>query len=188
MTGRVPWFEELAGESHEMAEVLARGAFPPIRGTSSAFMRGTHAQDSGYDRMRYAAAAAAGVDTNGRRYLSGLARYPNDPEAWVSDLSDVGRVVRERGWNCEGALDVTSFPQGVVADLVPDYDVAPDILEGRVEAELEPYDPPDRTDRRAADARERLIAELTGRVDLSPEPKVSAYEDPFEFPGMEPED
>jgi hypothetical protein len=171
-----------------MAEVLAPGAFPAIRGPSSGFMRGTHAQDSGYDRMRYAAAAAAGVDTNGKRYLSGLARYPNDPEAWVSDLSDVGRVVRERGWNCEGALDVTSFPQGVVADMVPDYDVAPDILEGRVEAELEPYDPPDRTARRAADARDRAAAQLTGRVDLSPKPRVAPYDDPFGRPGMEPED
>jgi hypothetical protein len=171
-----------------MAEVLALGAFPAIRGTSSAFMRGTHAQDSGYDRMRYAAAEAAGVDTHGKRYLSGLARYPNDPEAWVSDLSDVGRVVRERGWNCEGALDVTSFGPGPARDVPPDYDVAPDIVDARVEVELEPYDPPDRTGRRAADARERLIAELTGRVDLSPEPKVAPYEDPFECPGMEPED
>src|SRR5215831_11419922 len=106
-----------AGESPRLAEVLAMGAFPGIRGTSSTFMRGTHAQDSGYDDYRYRAAAALGVDTNGKHYLSGLARYPNDPEAWVSDLSDVARVVRGRGWNCEGAVDIECFERGVPGEL-----------------------------------------------------------------------
>ena len=182
------WRMRLEGQSHNMAELLATRSFPGVRGTSSAFMKGTHAQDSGYDAMRYRAAAAQGVDTNGKRYLAGLARYPNDPEAWVSGLSDVRRVCEARGWNCEGAVDVSSYEADGSGELARDYEVADDIVEQRLAAELEPYDAGDRTPRRTEDLRDRAVSELSGRVDLDPEPRVAPYDDPFTRPGMEPDE
>jgi hypothetical protein len=116
--------------------------------------------------------------------VTGLARFPNDPEAWVSDLSDVRLVVEARGRNCEGAVDVTSFEQGTRPPDEP-YRVAADIVEQRVADVLEPYDPADRGGHLAADAREQAESVLSGRVDLAPEPKVADYEDPFALEGME---
>lgn len=57
-------------------------------------------------------ATAAGVDTTGRVYLSGLAAYPGDPRAWVGSRGEVQKVVEERGWNCRGAVNVASTEPG----------------------------------------------------------------------------
>jgi hypothetical protein len=148
-------------------------------------MQGTHCQDSAYDQMRYMAAEAAGVDTNGRRYISGLARFPNDPEAWVSDLSDVRRVCEQRGYGCEGAVDVEGYAYDGQYELSREYHAAEDIVEARTADELANYEPGDRTPRRAEEVRDQQEAISSGRVDLTPEPRVSAYEDPFTQPGME---
>lgn len=58
-----------------------------------------------------AKAEAAGVSTTGKIYLSGLARFSGDPEAWVSDRGDVQRAVEKRpGWSCEGAVTTAAPP------------------------------------------------------------------------------
>jgi hypothetical protein len=169
-----------------MAELLAARSFPGVHSTDRSFMRGTHAQEANHDTYRYAAAAPAGVDTNGRRYISGLARFPNDPEAWVSVLSDVRRIVRDRGWNCEGAVNYRGFePADHPQDEGP-YVAAPDILDRHVAARLAEYESGDRTEQRIGDLRDTVTQELSGQVDLSP-PRVSDYNDPFALPGMEEE-
>ena len=43
-----------------------------------------------------AMAKQAGVTTRGKQYMSGLARYPGDPQAWVSDRNDIVRVAKKR--------------------------------------------------------------------------------------------
>jgi hypothetical protein len=63
--------------------------------------------------------------------------------------------------------------------------VAGDIVETRVVDELEPYDPRERTRRIIDDVRDRAESVLSGRVDLTPEPKVDDYEDPFAVEGMQ---
>lgn len=175
-----------AGESHNIAAVLATRSFPGVRGTDSEFMKGTHCQDTQYDQMRYEAAQARGVDTNGKRYLSSLARFPNDPEAWVSGLSDVRRVVTERNWNCTGAFE----HQGFVFDKTnrpEDTAIAPEIVEQHVQACQRAFDPRERTPELIEDIRNEVTQELSGAVNLTPEPRVSDYDDPFSLPGMEPE-
>jgi hypothetical protein len=53
--------------------------------------------------------------------------------------------------------------------------------------ELAEVDAGDRTDRLVGDTRDRAAAELSRRVDLSPEPRAEAYDDPFGLSGMEEE-
>ena len=50
-------------------------------------------------------AETAGVNTTGKVYLGGLAAFPGDPKAWVSDRNDVKRVLTERGWGSQGAVN-----------------------------------------------------------------------------------
>jgi hypothetical protein len=161
------------GESARMAEMLATRSFPGIHGSDSTFMKGTHYQETQLDEYRHREAAARGVDTNGRRYIAGLARYPNDPEAWVSDRSDVLRVCRDRGWSCDGLVEFKAPP----AEAPPqDTPIGEDILESHVQACLRGYDPAERTPRLTEDIREACRQELTGEVDLGGGPKVSDWE------------
>ena len=50
-------------------------------------------------------AKAAGVSTKGKKYMSSLARFPGDPEAWVSGKGDAERILDERGWGSEGLIN-----------------------------------------------------------------------------------
>jgi hypothetical protein len=172
------------GESHNMALMLATNSFPGVRGTDSVFMAGSHCQDSPLDRMREEAAKAQGVDTNGKRYISGLARFSNDPEAWVSGLGDVKRICEERGWNCHGAIDVEA-PEATGDPWDGEYQAAPDLIEDHVERRLGRYDERQLNDSLIGDIRHDVVQELSGHVNLSPGERVSDYEDPFTLPGME---
>lgn len=55
-----------------------------------------------YQKKYRQLAERAGVSIHGKRYLSRLADYPGDPEAWVDSQGDVRRVVEKRGLSCEG--------------------------------------------------------------------------------------
>jgi len=160
------------GQSHNMAELLAVRKFPGVHGLDSAFMAGTHHQDSLLDHYRYRAAAEAGVDTNGRRYLSGMARFPNDPEAWVSSRDDVVRLCAERGWNCHGLVE----HEAPAAEPTPDIPIAPEIVDQHVEACLRAFDPGEQTPQLKADIRERVTQELTGELELDDSAHVRDYE------------
>lgn len=81
-------------------------------------------------------AREAGVDVQGKVYLSGLAERPGDPEAWVSGRGDVQRVLEKRGWGSDGAVKVKTRndvapppPIGIADDLVETY------TERRIEAD-----------------------------------------------------
>lgn len=84
---------------------------PPAVMTDSVFLEG-HANGNQFENTPslgdfYAREAKAqGVDTKGKVYLSGLASHPGDPRAWVSGRGDVRKVCEERGWHCEGAVNV----------------------------------------------------------------------------------
>lgn len=173
------------GQSHNMAEMLALRKFPGVRGTDSQFMAGTHAQDDMIDQARYDAARRQGVDTNGKRYLSSLARFPNDPEAWVSGLGDVRRVVTDRGWNCHGAIDHTGF-EFSEHERPADIPIASSIVAQHVSACLAAYDEGERTPQLIGDIRERVTQELTGQISFT-DLRVDDYEDPFGLPGMQPD-
>lgn len=61
--------------------------------------------------------------------MASLARYPGDPEAWVSSRSEVKKICEKRGWNCDGQVKVKhsqdnvdpGAPKSVGEDLVTDY-------------------------------------------------------------------
>lgn len=44
--------------------------------------------------------------TRGRVYYPMLARFPGDPEAVCSNRTEIKRLVKKRGWKCEGMVDV----------------------------------------------------------------------------------
>jgi hypothetical protein len=70
-----------------------------------------------------------GVDINGKVYVSGLANYLGDPRAWVSGRDDVRRVLEERGWSSQGAVNV----KGREADVDPsDVPIDPTLIEAEV--------------------------------------------------------
>ena len=98
------------GVSHNLAEIFAFQRSPSSR-TDREFLHG-HCNGSQFvgDEERgdfyRKEAKKAGVSTTGKVYLSGLAERPGDPRAWISDRHDVQKVIEERGWNCEGAVNV----------------------------------------------------------------------------------
>jgi hypothetical protein len=161
------------GQSHQIAEVLALRKFPGCHGTSATFMQGTHCQDSPLDAARYAAAAAQGVDTNGRRYISGMARFPNDPEAWISGCDDVVRLCRDRNWNCYGAVQHEATEP---TEPAPEVAIAPEIVNQHVAACLGAFPAAEHTPQLKADIAERVTQELTGEIDLDEGLKVTDYE------------
>lgn len=108
------WDCRLAGSSPKLAEMFALSQAPQSF-TDVEFLRGRHdnSQLFGKGKMGEAmgermkrVAEDGGQNVKGKTYCGSLARFPGDPEAWVSGRSDVERVVRERGWRCEGDVTV----------------------------------------------------------------------------------
>lgn len=117
---------------HKLAEMFAL-ASPPMSNTDREFLEG---QGGCYDQFQgneylgrfYSyMAKKTGVDTTGKVYLSGLAAFPGDPEAWVSGRGDAERVCRERGWACDGSVKV----KGEVREPDRKWKVADDIVSDR---------------------------------------------------------
>jgi len=113
--------------SPKLAEMLALG-IPPMSNTDREFLeghdgngnqfaKGPLAEEEG-NRLRKVA-EAGGQNVKGKVYLGGLARFPGDPEAWVSDRGDVKRVIEKRGWKCQGSVEVT--PDGKSDELAAIY-------------------------------------------------------------------
>lgn len=84
---------------------------PPLIKSDTTFLAG-HCNGNQFERQQKIGdlyrreALAAGVDPKGKVYLSSLAAFPGDPQAWVSGRGDVQRVCEERGWSCSGDVNV----------------------------------------------------------------------------------
>jgi hypothetical protein len=137
-------------QSHTIAEMCALQVSPGIMGTDSNFMEG-HCNGNQFEKQPKIGdyyrrqATKAGVNTTGKVYLSGLAAFPGDPQAWVSGRSDVTRVVNERNWGCQGAVNRTAV-RGIEGK--PDVGVADGIINDRVghlvaKGEVQPKDVPE---------------------------------------------
>lgn len=159
----------MAGESHGIAEVLATRSFPGVR-TDSEFNKGRcngnqFEHHPGLGDYYRGVAEAEGQSTTGKTYISQLARYPGDPEAWVSGRGDVERVCRDRGWGCSGAGVEIKTGDRKPAD---DVKIAPDIIEREVTEYIESH-PGERLSREGV--REKLLPILsgdTGQIDTLP--------------------
>jgi hypothetical protein len=161
-----------SGESHNMAFMLSCRQFPNVK-TDATFLKGLQTGDQfgdcaglglGYKQIT----EEKGYNTAGKVYLSQLARYPGDPEAWVSGRGDVERVCRDRGYTCEGAVNYKPL---VEREATPALDIDPDIVEDRVQRVMESPEGPDLN---REEVRESLHAILSGKVDPNP-PTVDDY-------------
>jgi hypothetical protein len=109
-----------AGQSPRFAEMCALGAAPAVHGTDDAWMRGRKNAEwmDGLPKKQaqwmLREARAAGIATEGKYYMSGLAnqRAHLDAEAWVGSRSDVLRVAKKRRLEVKGQINYTP-PEGV---------------------------------------------------------------------------
>ena len=116
------------GTSHTLAEMFALRSPPGTRFTEKAFLEGRKMNmDDPVDRLAVQRAHAAGISTQGKVYIGGLAdgRGPADPAAWVSSADDVLAVAKRRQLKVEGAL---RYDPGPVQEKEPKYKIAPDIM------------------------------------------------------------
>lgn len=107
----------LDGTPAKLAEMFALGR-PPMSNTDREFLHG-HANGNQFERTPhlgdYYASVARGMgqDPKGKVYLSGLARFAGDPEAWIESRDEAKRLIESRpGWTCHGAFEVSREPTG----------------------------------------------------------------------------
>ncbi len=116
------------GTPHTLAEMFALRSPPGTRFTEKAFLEGRKMDvNDPVDRLVLEKARAAGINTQGKVYIGGLAdgRGPADPGAWVSSADDVLAVAKRRQLRVEGAL---KYDPGPVQEREPKYKIAPDIM------------------------------------------------------------
>lgn len=145
-----------ARDEKNLLEMLNAGR-PPHGISDCTFMRGTangrqfDGQEHVGDRYR-AVTEQNGGSHVGKKYISGLARFPGDPEAWVDSRGDVERVLEKRGWGCEGSVNVKA--KEPIDPPRPGPDVADDLLD-QYTMQIASQDPrPDLVD--TADLREQV--------------------------------
>ena len=148
------------GCSPLLAEMFASRKTPAIR-TDATFLQG-HINGNQFEKTPWLGdvykkeAVAAGINITGKVYLSQLASYPGDPQAWVSGRGDVQRVCEERGWGCAGSVNVRAQE----ADTEPkDMPVADDIVDARTAEVLAGVPDPMHVD--VADLREQVREHIT---------------------------
>jgi hypothetical protein len=116
-----------------------------------------------HHRMKARAIARAnGVNPEGKKYFPMLAEKPLDPNAWMSDDTDIRRRCEEKGWSCDGAVQVKG-PTIDTPDAKP-YQVAPDIVQKRID-EIELDEGVKLTGRERMDIQENLTTKLSGTQD-----------------------
>jgi hypothetical protein len=120
----------------KLAEALARRVAPGIRTDSTHFAgrMGRQFADQPERGDYYAAELRARGDSPaGKVYISGLARYAGDPEAWVSSRGEIADVCKRRGWGVSGDVNVKSDQY---ADPTPEIPLDPQIVTDEIELKL----------------------------------------------------
>ena len=152
------------GESHNIAMMCSTGRTPAIS-TDSTFMEGrwNGAQFAGCPQLgQYYQSRAdqAGVSTTGKAYISGLAKFPGDPRAWVSGKSDVREIARERNYTIHGCVEHKGHEVERPADLDIDRDILRDSAIGIAAETGLPW----------REAVDKAYSLRTGRCDPNPAP------------------
>lgn len=120
-------------ENARFADMVRLRRAPGIR-TDSTHFAGRHNQfaDKPYLGDFYAKELRAmGGSPVGKQYINQLARYPGDPEAWVSSRSEIKERCERRGWTCQG--EVTVKPP-LMAEPKPGVVLDPKIVDAEVAA------------------------------------------------------
>lgn len=147
-----------ARHQRNFREMVAAGQGPALL-TDAVFLQG-HVNGSQFEHQEHIGnyyahqARQAGVDPKGKVYLSSLAAYPGDPRAWVDGRGDVQRVCEERGWQCDGSVQV----KGVKAEPL-DVPIAEDIVQR--EMALAQAGDPGLAEKSAEEVREKVVAKIT---------------------------
>ena len=116
------------GTSPALAEMFALAQAP--YGKSDATYMSGHCNGSQFEKSAQQGnhykkvTEQHGGTVKGKRYLSQLARFPGDPQAWVSGRDDIKRVCEKNGWGCEGSVTTPL----VEREPTPKPDVAEDIV------------------------------------------------------------
>ncbi|MGB9619166.1 MAG: hypothetical protein ACPL7K_01990 [Armatimonadota bacterium] len=100
-----------------------------------------------------------GVNPDAAHYFPQLARYPGDPEAFVSSRSEIRKLAEKRGWEVHGLAEYV--PQRDGASREP-YRPADDLVELWTERELERHPERDRNEVREEVARKSAGNQDTG--------------------------
>lgn len=95
-----------------------------------------------------------GFNTKGKVYISGLARFPGDPQAWISDRDDIKRICEKNNYNCEGEFNITARND---VPPKPPVDLAPQLVEQGVRDLLQ--EDPGLKSKPVEELRERVIEE-----------------------------
>lgn len=139
----LPNYEELVakGVSPKLAEIFATAQPPGTGVTDKSFFEGRlngHAVPDKFKALDYALAKKAGISTSGKLYHSGIAdsRGPQDPEAWVSGLDDLKRVIKKRNLTTTGIVN----HKGVETPPKPDVPLSDKIV-NRIIAQETKKDP-----------------------------------------------
>jgi len=119
------------GQTHNMAEMLATRSLPGLRTDATLMANAPKRQP--LPREHYAKAKAAGVVTDGKFYDHQAARFPGDPEAWISGYGDYKRICKKNQWGLSGDVKNDIKPKEVAAkvDTQP-YTVADDLVHEEV--------------------------------------------------------
>lgn len=128
------------GQHPRFAEMCALQAPPGTRGTDRAFMQGRLGGEwlNSLPKKQAAwlvgQAKAAGIDTNGKFYMGGIAdkRGHLDPEAWIDSTADILRVAKKRDLEVHGIVDYVPPQKGPPKEV----DINPRILREHVREEM----------------------------------------------------
>ncbi len=103
-----------------------------------------------------------GANPEAGYYYPQLARFPGDPEAFVSSRSEIRRVLESRGWSSRGIVEVES--KGPDRDPEP-YRPADDIIDREVAAHMEREGPP----KDVGELRSEITKRLSGNESTTPD-------------------
>lgn len=159
-----------------LTEMLTLRQAPAVYGDTEMFRGAASADPFANVPVRYKEAyrqkaKELGVSTEGKRYVGGLVKQRGefDPEALVSDSSDMKRVLESRGWGTEEGTETIGGLKVKAAEIdLPDpgkYQVSPAIVNDRI-ADMA-LDNPDilRSNQKMNDLRDQLTTQLSGTQD-----------------------
>lgn len=134
-------YNRLTVDPKKLRTMLAT-ASPPCVVTDNTFLVGSNEQFANNPQIGdfyKQEAEKRGQSVKGKKYLSSLAAFPGDPEAWVDGRGDVQRVLEKRGWGSDGSVKVKAqesreAPKEIaIADDIVDNQVRNEIAKAHVE-------------------------------------------------------
>lgn len=119
-------------------------------------------RDSDAERLA-AIARRHGVNPEAAHYYPQLARFPGDPEAFVTSRSEIKRVLEKRGLAANGFVEYE--PQGFSSRQKKPYRVADDLVERYVQESLPPEELAAKKPDDVAEMRDKIRTKLSGTQD-----------------------